>query len=274
MQSIWEEWISKCKVVAFDLDETLICTNGKLYDGVLEGVKFLRDCGLNLVIVTGRTIIELQHLTFSDSFLSLFDPNIICHDGDVIYDIKTGDTKTLRSLDSTYLEELLTSINPYTSFSFEKNGRMYANTREAAVKSAMLFHINRSAIKLIENIDCYNLSDIPIMYFFPEDEHIFEDLYKREGLNMKLKHSGKLGMIKLLPKHQCKSFGLKYLLENKRFKLTEVIAVGNGENDVSLFGACKYGAAVRNSVKELIAVADIHLTEELGDFLQKGRRSL
>lgn len=255
--------------MAFDLDGTLINSKEEIFAGVIEGLEILRAKGLRLVIVTGRTPIEFKKLSLPDSFISLFQNKVICNDGNTEYDITTGKTCGLHTFEEAFLYKILPFVKLWGSFVLEKNGKLYASNREALLKISMLFQISRASVELYNE----NLI-IPIhvthIYIFPKDNQSKAELFRINIPNVGIRESEFFEMVKLFPKNSCKARGLKIVLQCQGITLDEVIAFGDGENDISLFIACKLGVAVQQSVESLIRIADFHLNTSLGEFLRSG----
>lgn len=94
-------------------------------------------------------------------------------------------------------------------------------------------------------------------------EDRIQDEIHRLGLECRLVYNR--GELMILPPGVSKGFGLSKALEELGISCHNTIAVGDGENDHSLLGACEFGAAVADAVEGLKRHADLVLEHADGE---------
>lgn len=86
---------------------------------------------------------------------------------------------------------------------------------------------------------------------------------RQSGLDLELifnKHS-----VMILPRGVDKLMGLRAALEHLKLSLDELVAVGDGENDIPMLDAAGCGAAVAGALESVKAAADIVLSADAGE---------
>ncbi|MGG3662119.1 HAD-IIB family hydrolase [Bacillus gobiensis] len=271
IEDIWETWINQgVKIVAFDLDNTLIFENQLIDDHLIDGLRDLKSKGLRLFIVTGRTIQSLKERNLPKYFLDLFEETIFCNDGNVIYNWHSDQVRVLNGLDINQFKQYWNQNHTLVNMVIESNGRFYSNSKKVKIinKYQTYFFFNDQ----LEFVDLNNFQpeNISKIYLFPKVNTTMEELEKLEEIEFEKSEMYFYDdFIKIIPLDTSKAKGFKTFLRTLGFSLSDVIAFGNGSNDVSLLLESKVGVAVKNSEQVLIECADLYLQEQLAFFLKK-----
>lgn len=93
-------------------------------------------------------------------------------------------------------------------------------------------------------------------------EHVVLDVIKEQGLELEVIFNK--GAVMVLPSGVNKGSGLARALEHLEIAASDVVGVGDGENDCSLLDACGYGVAVANAVPSVKERADFVMVRERG----------
>ncbi|QPA52723.1 HAD-IIB family hydrolase [Lysinibacillus sphaericus] len=258
------------KFAAFDLDGTLLNEQGKLIRDVHNGLHNLVCQGIVPFIVTGRSLDSFLSLELSDEFLSLFNENILCSDGNILFNREKKEIKVYSSLK----RELLYFIDDYyknqAEYIVEVDGIHYATSKEAVLKYSMVFSTKRNKIKLLD-LQTLNFNSLTEIIIFPHKKtsEISLPLYIKPWCNTQ--HMKYFNSTILLPRDICKATGLVNFLKEEfgNQNLNHVIAFGDGRNDTTLLKESKIGIAMNISHEEAIANCDIHLDVSIGEFLNK-----
>ncbi|MFF2154426.1 HAD hydrolase family protein [Paenibacillus chitinolyticus] len=256
------------KIVAFDLDGTIIDEQGNLYTGVFEGVKRLHAKGIRSLIVTGRHIDLFCDLSLSNEFLELFEDFVLCEEGNVIYNWKEKRVFVQNQIQLECFEDFFSTNINKSNFIWSSKGKLYASSRSALLYYSLLYNVKNYAHITIFDPNRHRFEEITFILVFTQDFNVQniqsnDDKYQIEYIN------GKLQRMKITPLITCKSINLNNFL-NEKYKLNmqNVIAIGNDNKDYFLIKNSRIGIAVQYSTPQLISIADIHLDQDIGTFLR------
>jgi HAD superfamily hydrolase (TIGR01484 family) len=201
------------RVLASDYDGTL-ADDGKVDGRTAQALRQLRASGRQLILVTGRELIDLQQ-TFSD--LSLFE-YVVTENGATLY------------RPATKVEEALAPPPP---------DAFVALLRERGVTP---LSVGRTIVATVQ-----------------PNEHIVLQTIRDLGLELQVIFNK--GAVMVLPSAVNKGTGLTTALERMMIPPSEVVAIGDGENDHSLLSTAGLGIAVSNAVP-LLQEAAAFVTEQ------------
>lgn len=251
----------KPAVIFFDIDDTL-CLNGTIIPENREALRALKKAGWRLGIATGRNITMLPH--------------------DIMSLIKEGIFSTLVCANGQYnqLEAQLVSHYPVTLNEArqlieiaQKYDLKYqqASAKQIAI-SERFFHYD----EIMNKFDCfildphlYKKADIyQFSYFIPEnflDASLIQDL---SALNFNLVYWRHLGA-DLIKKGHSKVRGISDICEALHCDLSQIMAFGDGLNDIEMLSEVGLGIAMGNGCDEAKKVAKYITT----DIQENGIRS-
>ncbi|WP_144502489.1 HAD-IIB family hydrolase [Bacillus thuringiensis] len=271
MESLWNDWLDRHNVIVFDLDGTLINDEGNPFPEVIEGLRYLKSRGTQLFLATGRSVQSVKELSLPSEFIDLFVESIICNDGNVIYNRITESVKVLKSLAISTINELEEYIGTEADFILQGKEGTFASNNIAAIKYATLYNVKRSGIYVFKKQNL-SLENIFLIIIFPRDLKRYQISINKIVYSNQVEFlNNKFNRVKILPKDTCKAEGLKMLFKKYKYSLEGVIAVGNGENDITLLMKCSKGVCVMDSPDSLKAVSNIHLQQDIGAFLKSTR---
>jgi HAD superfamily hydrolase (TIGR01484 family) len=201
------------RVLASDYDGTL-ADDGKVDARTAQALRQLRASGRQLVLVTGRELIDLQQ-TFND--LSLFE-YVVTENGATLY------------RPATKVEEALAPPPPDTFVALLKE------------RGVTPLSVGRTIVATVQ-----------------PNEHIVLQTIRDLGLELQVIFNK--GAVMVLPSAVNKGTGLLTALERMMIPPSEVVAIGDGENDHSLLSTAGLGIAVSNAVP-LLRKAAAFVTEQ------------
>lgn len=219
-------------LICSDIDRTFIGSKGQLMSRNIEAIKYFQSEGGLFTLATGRTHRYVKEMQTGIEY----DAPIICTNGTVIYDLKTGKSLFEKPLCGDYDETCKSVINNYDfvnsidAHSMEKSGSIYDDFGDSDVMKAVFVCKDEEA--------CLNLKSK--MIELHGNAYDFERSWP-EGLEMRIKNSGKGVCVKML----------KELLG-----IHTLVCVGDYENDIDMIKAADIGYAVENAVDEVKSVAD------------------
>ena len=258
------------KLIASDMDGTLLNSNHKIPQNNIELIKFAQKNGIEFVVATGRAYYE--------ALPALNDENIKCDvisfNGGIIYD-KNGNIinitpmklkdlyytiEILKSLDISY--QLYTKNTIYTK-SIETDITAYIDLIRANGEEPNEQHLRQEAknrlalghITEVDNIELYlNQQDNPAIKVIGISNDLEKLKHATELLsgndNISVTSSG-ANNVEIMDKKATKGEALKIVADIHNINLKNAIAVGDNLNDQAMLDIVEYSIAMKNGNKEL-----------------------
>lgn len=244
------------KLVAVDIDGTLITSNHKITPEVYEAIQEAKKSGVKVVITTGRPIAGVKTLL---NDLNLTDPNdyVITFNGALVQDTATGQDLTKDTLTyEDYLE---------IEFLARKLGvHMHAITKDGIYTS------NRNIGKY--TVHEATLVNMPIFYRTPEemsDKEIVKMMFIDDAniLDKAIQHIpqhffDKYNLVKsqpfyleILNKKASKGTAVQNLAKKLGLTMDETMAIGDEENDRAMLEVVGTPVVMENGNPELKKIA-------------------
>ena len=241
----------KWKIIFFDLDGTLVDHNFFLSPEIINAVKKIHNLGLRVSVATGRSQDSAK------KFLDLLQirEKVVVHNGSVVLNCdKTF--KVLRTIEDKLIKELI-QFHQKQDISFKLH---FADSR--IIKSNFKkwpgegqHFVEGEVVQNLENLD---FSGVVKIVFFESDEKIQQlknnlprDL-KVRFLRTHLKH------IEILHSNISKSTGILYIAKENNLEPSEIIAVGDQENDYEMIRDAGLGITVGEVNEKLATVSDLN----------------
>lgn len=253
--------INNIKALIFDLDGTLLSSKKSIAPKTLESLLSLQKQGMKIIIATGRTPLACMHKLVQ---LNLRTP-LVCANGACIYDpvanapldevllasssierlIKIAkDTKKyalLYSLEHTYIPQEV--INSYIALSGAKESKKVL----ASILPLDTFKIgNESVYKCIIHSKDIGFDKEFLKYLKTNIDDLEQNLF------ITFAHPD---FLEIVDKSVNKYDSLSGVLESRNIKDDEVIAFGDGVNDLEMLGNLSYSVAMANASDEVKEVA-------------------
>lgn len=232
------------KVIATDLDGTLLDSKAKYSLINKENKKFIKDFYGDIVLVSGRSpkfcakvcsCLNIQH-----NFVAL-NGAVIVKNGSIIY--AQSMKKTILSNLLNYLNENYTNfefiifdkyddITVYTAYDIKETKKKYKKLRHQRGKLQDITKINNKLVDIYlneTNIDIYKV----LIYADFQMDDVGQHLKEKYGEHFSFcitDHS-----IEISPFGVNKGEALQYLISTTKVKSDEVFVVGNGINDIPMF---------------------------------------
>ncbi len=241
------------KYIVLDLDGTMLMSNHKVSEELKQLLIDLQNRGIKLVLCTGRNINTMRHVA-KEVNLYQHDTYIITNNGGTITQIKDG--KEIKLKETFFTKDQVSSLVKIVDgktrniMSFDIDNR-YVNRFSRHNIKMMIRHrqiaklgVERVANKVlfIDKIDVINKHYQTVSEAVAEyDEHI--NVFRSVPT-----------LIEMTPKGSTKGGALKTIIEKHNINLDEVIAFGDGENDITMLEYVPNSVAMGNafdSVKEV-----------------------
>ena len=245
MGEVMEDYSKKIKAVFFDVDGTLL--SHKLNDVPLStqiALQKLRSRGILTVVATGRSMIEFSQLPVGnldfDGYLML-NGQLLMDQSKSVYagtSIDEGEMKVLvRIFNRKKIPFMLVGADKrYINYVDDTVIRTQAQTKGS-----------------VPDIGEYQGEKIyQILAFVPDEEkQVLEELLDE----CKITQWNDTG-IDIIPKGGGKSVGIQQFLAEKGLDRSEIMAFGDGENDIDMLQFAGIGVAMGNANDTVKAAAD------------------
>ena len=268
------------KLIASDMDGTLLNSDHKIPKENIELIKFAQKNGIQFVVATGRAYYE--------ALPALNDENIKCDvisfNGGIIYD-KNGNIINITPMklkDLYYTIEILKSLE--ISYQLYTKNTIYTNSIETDITAYIDLirangeepneqHLRQEArnrlalghITEVDNIELYlNQEDNPAIKVIGISNDLEKLKHATELLsgndNISVTSSG-ANNIEIMDKKATKGEALKIVADIHDINLKNAIAIGDNLNDQAMLDIVEYSIAMKNGNKDLQKTSKI-ITEK------------
>lgn len=236
------------RLVALDVDGTLLDHDGTLPAEVRDAVRAVTDSGTRVVLATGRS----WHGTLPVvEQLGLQGPSV-CSNGAVIVDFPPEQIVKAVTFDPRAVIEKVESYAPGTLIAVEEIGRGYR-------LSGPFPHGDLTGEMVIEDVE--QLSSRPVTRIILRDptrsDGDFVALAERLGLHGVQYYVGYSAWLDIAPEGVTKAAALADVVAELGIDAADVLAVGDGRNDVEMLEWAGRGVAMGQAPTEVQDVADV-----------------
>lgn len=240
------------KMIAFDLDGTLTNSKKEVTNYTKKIIQKVSNKGIQIVLASGRPLIGIQ-ATADRLELSKIGGYIIAYNGGLIFDCKKNEIIFESLIPQKYYAEICNLIKKY-----QVQALTYNNTSVIA-ESDSDFYVKKEA---------YN-NNVPIMKIKCLEEYISYPVTKFMAVGEPLKlQQLQIEMIKkygeilsiffsepyfleIVPKGIEKAEALKYLLNLVNLNQKNLMAFGDGLNDIPMLKYANFSVAMENAYDEV-----------------------
>jgi len=253
------------RLLALDIDGTLMDSGDNLRDDVREGVRRASEAGLDIVLCTGR-----RYRTARPVLSALgIGGAVILHNGVIVKDVASGDT-----IQSHYLEidlyhralELIREAGPPLVYvdAFHEDFDIFCQPSDQCHEFQVEYlEDNRPVIRTVDTLEPPP-TDALVMICSMAEEALLEPVRDaieaafggavRTNLIMNKKYRGH--MLEIVSARASKWSALEQLARERGIAPEEIIAIGDDRNDAEMVERAGLGIAMANAVPEVKAVAD------------------
>lgn len=254
------------KILFTDLDGTLLTTDKRISDTDLSSIRKMMGAGHRFVIASGRPLPSVLKLVWE---YNLVVPNffVSCYNGSLIYDCY--EQKKIQQLAVPY---------EYAQYLFDEAAKeglhihTYSDTHVIADHETEEYHYYLKHIHMPGIIDhdfkahvTHEPCKLIIMSFESRDRLIaFQKAHEAWEIG-KLEHTYSCDhMLEYTALHASKGESLKALCAHFGIPVSDSIAAGDEENDISMIDAAGLGIVMKNGTESTRAHAD-YITENDND---------
>ena len=253
--------MSRYKIIALDIDGTLLNSSGRVTDNTYKTVRRAAEAGAFILVATGR-----RFFTAKQRVLQLELPNILLavHNGAILKRL-SGELLYHRLLPRNTAQQtvevakemglcpvVFAGTNDEATVLIEDYGNRLGSWERGYLQE------NRRFLRKVDSLS-RNLPDdiIEVICVVPTvDLHRLADIFE-ERLNDKVKSTvvtttdWQHAFIGLTCPNVSKSEPLRYLAEVEGIERTEIIAIGDNYNDLEMLAFAGIGVVMENAVPEL-----------------------
>ena len=233
------------KAIFFDVDGTLLShKSNEVPASTRRALARLRAEGVKTVVATGRHMIELEKLPVND--LS-FDGYLTLN-GDLMLD-ENKKVYAGTPIDKGEMEVLaaMFSARKIPFVLIGENDRYINFVNETVIRT------QEETKGTVPEIGCYSGENVyQILAFVPEKEKNILDGLLDECAITSWNDTG----IDIIPRGGGKSAGINQFMEQYGIERSEIMAFGDGENDIEMLKFASIGVAMGNASDEVKAAAD------------------
>ena len=247
------------KLVVFDVDGTLIDWNGNVSIHTTRVLQQLRNLNVPIALATGRPLAmasrTLDHVGGAQW--------MACGNGSALFEVATGRLLRDRSLPREVVEPVVTTMRewlPEIGTAIEVGDTVIEERGfSRRVPEELLIHPVRDALAQLQQTE----GDVRRLIFFHDkfDDRLHELAALVEGLvdeRCQVAFGG-LPIVDVSPYGDHKAVALQELIEHLDISAADVIAFGDGGNDLEMLQWAGVGVAMGNARDEVQSIAD-HVT--------------
>lgn len=252
------------KLVAIDLDGTLLDSNKLLSAENKAAIKEAKEAGVKVVLCTGRPLRSMQHL-LEEADLMDDEDIVITYNGGLIQKAKTGEIineitfNREECLDIYQLGQQLNLPVNFIDLDYvyepeypEDAASIYMNaSREIPKENALEF----KAIDIEELPDPFKINKIvmsrpaeeldAMIPTIPESYHEKYNIYKSQSF-----------ILEVLPDHVDKGYSMRIIGDMLGLEKEQIMGIGDQENDLSLVVNAGLGVAMDNAIDSVKEAAN------------------
>ncbi len=243
------------RLVASDIDGTLIRSDGKLSPRTIDVLDRLYQRGVPTVLVTGRPVRWLRQL-----YDQMAEPlPAVCANGAVVYDPDTDEVLRAAPLDVDLLMDvtkrlreavpdvaLAVEVEDGRSFWYEQAWPMRWDGEHQSVRvlSKPEDLVSAPAVKLLARSAS------------TEPDAFYELVSRTLGGVAETTHSSSTALVEISATGVTKAAGLAWLCEREGFTAADVVAFGDMPNDIPMLSWTGRAVAMGNAHPAVVEVAD------------------
>ena len=262
------------KLIATDMDGTLLNAAHEISEENIQAIEYAQSQGITVVIATGRAFYEANTPVAQTDLKVPY----ICLNGAEVRDESFNISSTsnlnrelidritdILNRDNIYYQ-IYTNIGIYTE-NPQRDLDIYIDIAERAgqkadvdkIKAGIQKRIDNGTLKVVDNYD--KIKDTPgeiVMKILAFDS----DLDKIDRVSEELAQSGSLavssssrGNIEITHADAQKGIALQTIADRLQIDMSEVMAIGDNLNDISMLEHAGYSVAMANATSEVKATA-------------------
>jgi Cof subfamily protein (haloacid dehalogenase superfamily) len=255
------EYPQGIKLIATDLDGTLLHSDGSVSDRARAALKSAAEAGLVVVFVTGRPPRWLDVLVEDTGYVGV----AVGANGAVLYDMTTEEVVSAHTLDQDLMAELVGAIRnefPRVQFAVEYGAGFAAEPGYVHDWQINPPYDRRGvAIAKPRVGELAEIITEPAVKLLAKDREVDADLFLAAatalvGERATITHSSSFGLLEISAPGVTKATGLAEMADRHGVAPHQVVAIGDMPNDLPMLQWAGHSYAVANAHPSVQEVAD------------------
>lgn len=248
------------KLIASDIDETLISRDQKVPERNKEAIKKAIDKGIIITLATGRGPYEVFDIPEQAGVIA-DDRYIICCNGAVIMNVKTKKVVDIVDMDFDYARKIF-------AFAYENNLTFYLYTldKKYGINLSDDSIVAEKHINILDTDNIEFLKDETVLKLIIKNTDMNKlqalevDIAKLSNYELEISYSSNMYM-EINAKGVNKAVALKKVCDYYGIDLKDVLAIGDNHNDVAMLEEVGRSVAVKNARLQVKQTAD-YITQQ------------
>ena len=252
--------MSKYKLIAFDMDGTLLNSRKEISECTMDAVNRAFDAGKEVILSTGRCVAELREYFKMIPRLRY----VVCSSGAILYEVKEEKILYSNSISAELVKKILEA-------SRKEDMMVHLLAIESIVQKKDIPQMDRFGMGVyrpmyekvttqVDDIYAYYYEkpfEVPKLNLYHATAEGRERTRKRlTGLDLVLADAEKTSL-ECSATGVTKGTGLLRLCDHLKVGIDETIAVGDADNDLNILKTAGLAVAVGNANEHVKAVADV-----------------
>ncbi len=245
------------KFLALDIDGTVTNSNKEITPAVKAEINRLQEAGIPVALVSGRPAPGIKHVAEELEF-SKYNCYIFAFNGGKIIDAKTNKVIYNQTIPLSLAHEVCRVANDYDISVVTYRGDEIISTHPENQYTRIEAYVTKMPVRGVEDME-KELDFEPDKFLFVGEpmylESILPEMQKRFEDKLNIFRSEPFFM-EIVPLGIDKAKSLDRLLDSLGLDSSQLVACGDGFNDVSMVNYAGMGVAMGNACAETKAVAN------------------
>ena len=242
------------KLIASDMDGTLLSSERTISERTIKAIRELKAKGVKFVLCTGRALPAIKKY---QDILKIMEPVILCN-GAEAFDVANNKVIFQKTIDFESAKCIWEEgVKRNTEIYFWAGNELYTNFLNDKIYDYTDDH--HTEFKKLTDFD--TVKDKKFLKFIWDDTPENISRYKKEmdemGLCDKVNYCTSMAVyLEFFNKETDKGAAIKELQKFYNIKREEVIAIGDGNNDIEMIKYAGLGVAMGNAADSIKNIAD------------------
>lgn len=247
----------KYRILVLDLDGTLTNSEKKITPRTKEALKGIQRKGVKIVLASGRPTYGIVSLA-EELKLKEYGGYILSYNGANIIDCKSGNLLFETCLPEGSISKIMELTKKYQVDILSYEGDTIITNNKENPYAFIESKVNGLPLKEVQELETYIDFPITKCIMLGENEHLagVEGPVKRELGEKYSVYRSEGYFLEIMPENVDKAASLERLLAHLKLTRQEMVACGDGFNDLSMLEYAGLGVAMGNAVAKAKEIAD------------------